>query len=267
MSTKLEIGYICVTLAYAAILDLGKVSVARFFVQQDPRISNPYEPSSVSTLCLGVLAVLLPACLICIMRSYGQLGSTPQEPLLIAFGLVHSTQWAVVGTFKGLVGRLRPNFFALCNYCGYRDALKSGKFTDYMACAPAGLPGDFEKCRDTMKSGRLSFPSGHSSTAFAGLGFLGFMLAAAARRAGCPPLVQVLCTLPPLFAASWVAATRVQESWHFESDIFAGSTIGFSIMAFVFHTRVWPLMFADDETNRDLSPDVVESQLAVPDES
>mmetsp|Transcript_35209 Transcript_35209/g.64315 ORF Transcript_35209/g.64315 Transcript_35209/m.64315 type:complete len:278 (-) Transcript_35209:60-893(-) len=255
---KPELIYISVLFVYAALLDLLKPSVARFFIQQDPRISNPYERSSVSVPVLAIFAVILPACLVCVMRKYGFLGRAPQEPILLALGLVHSSQWALTCTLKGIIGRLRPNFFALCNYCGYRDALDTGNFTEYMQCAPAGLPGSFDSCRDSMAAGRLSFPSGHSSTAFAGLGFLGLLLSASARRAGSPALVQVLVASPAFLLAAWIAATRVQDSWHFESDVLAGSILGLSVLFFVFYHRVWPLLFSG--ASREVLPEPLQER-------
>mmetsp|Transcript_52917 Transcript_52917/g.123867 ORF Transcript_52917/g.123867 Transcript_52917/m.123867 type:complete len:284 (+) Transcript_52917:116-967(+) len=263
---KPELIYTSVLLAYAGVLDLWKPSIPRFFIQQDPSISNPYQSSTVNTPLLGLLACVLPVCVASAMRMYGFFGSAPQEPILLALGLVHVTQWAVTCTLKGLVGRLRPNFFALCNYCGYREALKSGDFTEYNTCAPAGVPGSYDKCLESLAAGRVSFPSGHSSTAFAGLGFVGLLMAAAARRAGSPPMVQVLAAAPAFCMAAWIATTRVQDSWHFESDILAGSIIGLCSLLFVFYHRVWPLVLsareAQTEAQQDSDSAVVGAQLS-----
>ena len=56
----------------------------------------------------------------------------------------------VTDTFKLFVGRLRPNFFAACNYKGYGDALISDdpqKMEDYLATTVPGQIGDIGACR------------------------------------------------------------------------------------------------------------------------
>lgn len=84
--------------------------------------------------------------------------------------------------------------------------------------APHIIFRDFEHIID----GHKSFPSGHSSTMFAGMGFLFFWLAGKTaawcfsepfppRRLRSTRAGRIIITLVPLTLASWVAITRVED--------------------------------------------------------
>ncbi|GAA5965605.1 hypothetical protein JCM3765_004752 [Sporobolomyces pararoseus] len=122
---------------------------------------------------------------------------------------------------KTQVGRLRPSFFARCNY----DLVTK-------TCNVTG-----EHALALLKDGRKSFPSGHSSTSFQGLLFLTLFLAgkngAFAISAPYPrstPLqsrfLRLSICIAPLFLAAFVCLTRLQDHWHHPTDVMAGATIG-----------------------------------------
>ena len=95
------------------------------------------------------------------------------------------------------------------------------------------------------QSAHQSFPSGHSSTAAAGLGCVALVLLddlrllAAIRRAhrGAPMgsvaatwlavgiLTAAMCVVA-LAVAAWVGVTRVADHWHFPHDVLAGWLLG-----------------------------------------
>lgn len=62
---------------------------------------------------------------------------------------------------KVFEGRKRPNFYAMCNYHGYRDALTSGNYDAYLAATEPGRPGSMANCLETDIVGLLciSFPN------------------------------------------------------------------------------------------------------------
>lgn len=103
--------------------------------------------------------------------------------------------------FKLMVGAPRPTYYAL----KYWSAL---------------LPND-RKTYDTNAT--ESFPSGHSSAASAGLGYIAFIFFAdfellmhlhplAAR-------VNLTVSFSLLFLASWISVTRIIDYWHFTWDV------------------------------------------------
>lgn len=122
---------------------------------------------------------------------------------------------------KTQVGRLRPSFFARCNY----DVVTK-------SCNVTG-----EHALALLKDGRKSFPSGHSSTAFQGLLFLTLFLAgkngAFALSTPYPRstpfqsrFLRLSICISPLFLAAFVCLTRLQDHWHHPTDVLAGATIG-----------------------------------------
>ena len=156
-----------------------------YFVEQDPDYSHPYVfpeqvPASpglyAMTICIP-LFFMFPYCV------YAIWSSAPTERrraamytsfyILLGFFQVLMIATCVFTTVKVLVGRPRPNFFAYCNYKGFRDAMQSNNFTAYNAVTTFGVQGDMSYCEQTNNVMLLdsvrSFPSGHAGFSFAGV--------------------------------------------------------------------------------------------------
>lgn len=156
---------------------------------------------------------------------------------------------------KNLVGRPRPDLLARC---------KPAPDT------PTDVLVTIEVCTETahhtLHDGWRSFPSGHSSFAFAGLGYTSLWLAGQMRifahahgygssgngaggnsggsGAGAEKLVRgdlgrsLLC-LAPLLVATWIAITRCQDYRHDVYDVCVGSLLGWTV-AYWSYRRYWP---------------------------
>merc|ERR1711879_183045 len=122
--------------------------------EQDPALSYPHLESTVTMPMLVVLAIVLPSLCLLYMSLVGSLG---QEIGLLAlqvpFFLGLAAQWLIVNAAKCYCGRLRPNFFALCNYEGYADALDGqlGAWSRYFNATQSGRTGDISHCLDNSK--------------------------------------------------------------------------------------------------------------------
>ncbi|KZT09478.1 acid phosphatase/Vanadium-dependent haloperoxidase [Laetiporus sulphureus 93-53] len=84
-----------------------------------------------------------------------------------------------------------------------------------------------------LKDGWRSFPSGHSSMSFSGLGFLTFYLAGKLHlfdHRGHAP--KAWAALTPLSAAALVAISRTMDYRHHATDILAGSLLGIATAYF-----------------------------------
>ncbi|KAL4557341.1 hypothetical protein LXL04_035516 [Taraxacum kok-saghyz] len=155
----------------------------------------------------------------------------------------------ITDSIKDATGRPRPNFFYRC--------FPDGK-------AEFGADGDVKCHGDKMiiKEGYKSFPSGHTSWSFAGLGFLSWYLCGKLRAFDNKGHAANLCIVvsPYLFAAL-VGVSRVDDYWHHWTDVFTGAVIGTVVAAFCYlqffpfphHENGWAphAFFAERERLRD----------------
>ncbi|KAK7301640.1 hypothetical protein RJT34_12510 [Clitoria ternatea] len=121
----------------------------------------------------------------------------------------------ITDAIKDAVGRPRPNFFQRC----FPDKIPAfDKDTGDVICT--GI-------KAVIKEGYKSFPSGHTSWSFAGLGFLSWYLSGKVRVFDQRGHIGKLClVLLPLLIAALVGVTRVDDYWHHWTDVFAGALIG-----------------------------------------
>lgn len=90
--------------------------------------------------------------------------------------------------------------------------------------------------RPEIDDGFKSFPSGHSSLAFAGLGFLSLYLAAKMHlfdRRGVA--LKAWIAVAPLTGATLIAISRTMDNRHHATDVLIGSLLGFWISVLVYH--------------------------------
>ncbi|GJM93644.1 hypothetical protein PR202_ga10218 [Eleusine coracana subsp. coracana] len=91
-----------------------------------------------------------------------------------------------------------------------------------------------------IKEGYKSFPSGHSSWSFAGLGFLSWYLAGKITVFDRRGHVAKLCiVLMPLLLAVMVAISRVDDYWHHWQDVCTGGILGL-VVASVCYLQFFP---------------------------
>lgn len=142
-------------------------------------------------------------------------------------GLLLSIATATVITdlVKVTIGRPRPDFLDRCQpLAGAKDAIPYGLSTIANCTVQSGT---------IIVDGFKSFPSGHSSFSFAGLGFLSFYLAGKMGvfdKGGY--VMKAWIGLIPLIGASLIAISRVMDYRHRGTDIIAGGLLGF-FMAFL----------------------------------
>ncbi|KDQ60760.1 hypothetical protein JAAARDRAFT_125403 [Jaapia argillacea MUCL 33604] len=114
-----------------------------------------------------------------------------------------------------------------------------------------------------MKDGFRSFPSGHSSLSFAGLGFLAFYLAGKMHlfdkrgHAG-----KAWLSVAPLAAASMVAISRSMDYRHHWHDILVGSILGLT-MAYFCYRQYYPSL-GDELSHRPYSPRIKREEPILP---
>ncbi|XP_042034805.1 lipid phosphate phosphatase 2-like isoform X2 [Salvia splendens] len=89
--------------------------------------------------------------------------------------------------------------------------------------------------KGVIKEGHKSFPSGHTSWSFAGLGFLALYLSGKIRVFDRRGHVAKLCLVFfPLLMAALVGVSRVDDYWHHWQDVFAGGLLGLAVASFCY---------------------------------
>jgi diacylglycerol diphosphate phosphatase/phosphatidate phosphatase len=223
----------------------------RYFTERDPSLSYPYITAvQVPTWLLICLCWLVPA--LCITFSqylvYLRFGEASRNHKAAKFFLAQIVLFQALGltlfltsSTKAFFGRHRPNFFAFCNYKGFMDAQTSGNYSEYDSLTVQGMPGDISYCRASpadIKESMFSYPSGHASMSFAGLGFLSLFLLhllLSHRPTRRNHLWKAIVFTIPMFIAMLVAATRTRDYWHNFDDTIMGSLLGFGCATLAFY--------------------------------
>jgi len=130
---------------------------------------------------------------------------------------------------KNAVGRPRPDLISRC---------KPQKGTSIHELVT------WEICTETnhhvLHDGWRSFPSGHSSFAFSGLGYLALFLAGQCHVfRPRTDLARVLLALAPLLGAALIAISRCEDYRHDVYDVTTGSLLGL-LIAFYTYRRYYP---------------------------
>jgi membrane-associated phospholipid phosphatase len=174
----------------------------------------PYSGETVRMPTLFALVVLLPC---------GLLGVTAVlRPHTIDLFFAYLSVAQALGitliiteALKVGVGRPRPNYFSYAQFDPQMSELKSS--------------------RRHQRDAKVSFPSGHSSNAFASGTWLYLFMSHLTRNGH--SLAHVLVRFAPIAVAVFVGATRVVDYMHHVSDVAAGAVLGIGIAAVVFHAQ------------------------------
>ncbi|GBG30594.1 PA-phosphatase related-family protein DDB_G0284367 [Hondaea fermentalgiana] len=199
----------------------------RFYEDNDPSFSYPYQEDTVSTTALGFIGVGVPLVtgILTEMVLMARLRAWPffLDAHAFCLGIMQSHALAQLVTIvlKGSVGRLRPSAFGRREKGGY--------------------------------SWNESFPSGHTSLSFTGMVFLALFLAAksgifckrgllfytTSDRQGDPFrgsfAIGLGVFVAPLALAIFVGASRLIDYAHDFSDVNAGAAIGTAAAVFAYH--------------------------------
>jgi membrane-associated phospholipid phosphatase len=180
----------------------------RFMPPNDPSIAYPKRPDIIPTSILFVASIILPWFVIGFVQWRHK---SPHDFHHASLSLVMSVllTLSVTTSLKYAAGRYRPN------YDSVPDA-----------------------------DGRMSFPSGHSSTSFAGMTFLVLYLCGKCRiysSEESSSFAKSILVASPLTIAMFIALSRTIDYHHNYSDIIAGSMIGIAVSYFVYFMYYPPL--------------------------
>ncbi|KAL5121650.1 hypothetical protein ACEQ8H_000336 [Pleosporales sp. CAS-2024a] len=132
---------------------------------------------------------------------------------------------------KNAVGRPRPDLIARCKPA---PGTPAHQLVTFAVCT--------EKNHHVLHDGWRSFPSGHSSFSFSGLGYLSLWIAGQCHvyrpRAD---LARVLLALAPLLGAALIAISRCEDYRHDVYDVSVGSLLGLAVAHYTYRRYFPPL--------------------------
>ncbi|RNF09179.1 phosphatidic acid phosphatase protein [Trypanosoma rangeli] len=194
----------------------------RPFSWTDPTIDYPYFTSVTFPTWTLVVFIVLALLLYTAVVSY--LGGTLWVWLKAQLLAVIS-QLVVVNMLKVYAGRIRPDYLNRLRSLGFKEeSHQNAGMSGTRAAEYYCRLGDEHR---VLREGRLSFPSGHSSTSFAVMTFMSLFLFAYTRpsaRGG--SFFRLLMSLSPMVIAFLCAVSRTRDYWHHFDDIVAGALLG-----------------------------------------
>ncbi|XP_054810675.1 lipid phosphate phosphatase 2-like isoform X2 [Prosopis cineraria] len=195
-------------------------------------LKYPMKDNTVPVWAVPLYAVLLP---IAVFLFFYMRRRDVYDLHNSILGLLFAVLVTAVMTdaIKDAVGRPRPDFFWRC----FPDGVEVYDKWGGVVCH--GKVSD-------IKEGHKSFPSGHTSWSFAGLGFLSLYLSGKIKAFDRRGHVAKLCIVfLPLLAASLVGVSRVDDYWHHWQDVFAGGLLGLVVATFCYR-QFFPSPYNDD---------------------
>ncbi|KAG0222226.1 phosphatidic acid phosphatase type 2/haloperoxidase [Mortierella sp. GBAus27b] len=216
----------------------------RQFSVKDTTIQHPYAKKETVPVWLAfVLAFVLPGVIIGVIALAKNKSYTDMHNGLLGLFLAQALVLIVTDSIKIAVGRPRPDFLDRCldlydlSYDGTPIALLSD---------PVNMLSNSSICTRTelLRDGFKSFPSGHSSFSFGGLGYLSMYLAGGLRlfdERG--HIYKSVVVLMPLVLAALIATSRVDNYRHHWQDVTVGAFIG-SVFAVFAYRQYYPSLAA-----------------------
>jgi len=137
---------------------------------------------------------------------------------------------------KWLIGGLRPHFLAVCQPNIPAEGQPSGNGFRQIMYQRDVCTGDQDEIDDSLES----FPSGHSTAAFAGFVFLYLYLNAKLKVWSNyhPAMWKLIVTYMPILGATLIGGALTIDEYHNWYDIVAGATIG-TVFAFSSYRMVY----------------------------
>jgi diacylglycerol diphosphate phosphatase/phosphatidate phosphatase len=181
-----------------------------------------------------VYSLLIPLAILVAYNVVFHSPVTKHEVTYLSFGISIVLSGVITDIVKNAVGRPRPDLLSRCQPA---EETKPDALVTIDVCT--------REDGFMLQDGWRSFPSGHSSFAFAGLGFLSLFLAGQLHvfrySTGGRDLSRTLAFLAPLIGAVVIAISRCEDYRHDVYDVCTGSVLGMTV-AYWSYRRHWPAL-------------------------
>ncbi|KAL8408534.1 hypothetical protein RB594_007099 [Gaeumannomyces avenae] len=199
-----------------------------------PQFAYPYQDQFIPSHAATVLAAGVPIAAFLLaqirIRSFWDLNNAIMGLL---YSLITSALFQV--TIKWLIGGLRPNFLSVCNPDTSLASRPGGNRTGLEGTGYGGIMYTYEVCRGDgngdlsgVFNSLESFPSGHTTAAFAGFVYLYLYLNAKLKVFSNyhPSMWKLALTYAPILGATLIGGSLTVDQSHNWYDIVAGGIIG-----------------------------------------
>ncbi|KAJ2959405.1 hypothetical protein NQZ79_g5148 [Umbelopsis isabellina] len=208
------------------------------FYVDDWSIRYPYSATErVNLTALMIIAIVAPFVIICLIagaikRSFHDLHN---GVLGLFFALTFTLMFTDV--LKITIGEPRPDMLARCQPAPNTQSPAEALLNISICTTPYD---------STFQDGFKSFPSGHSSFSFAGLGYLSLYLCGKLHVFDHKGHVwKGFVVLIPIMGAILVAISRIMDYRHHPWDVVFGGLLGFLAAYFSYH-QYYPPLHAND---------------------
>lgn len=204
----------------------------RMFTLDDHTKQYPHAAvQRVSTLELILYAGIGPLVIILLWAIVFRPGFHKAHVTLLGLFISVFLTSLLTDIVKNAVGRPRPDLIARCKP---KVGTPEHELVTLSVCT--------ESKHHTLHDGWRSFPSGHSSWSFSGLGYLALFLAGQLHVfRPHADLARVLVFLAPLVGAALIAMSRLADYRHDVYDVTFGSILGMAVAHFTYRRYYRPL--------------------------
>ncbi|OJJ30231.1 hypothetical protein ASPWEDRAFT_54876 [Aspergillus wentii DTO 134E9] len=217
-----------------ALIQLFVDPFHRMFSLDNKSIQYPFTVvERVSIVWSIIYAGVIPFVILVLWAAMFRPGAHKVHVTILGFFVALMLSTFLTDIIKNAVGRPRPDFISRCIP---RKGTAKDVLVAYTVCTQTN--------NHILQEGWRSFPSGHSSFSFSGLGYLtiffsGQMHVFRPRT----DLARCLLALAPLLCALMIAISRLDDYRHDVYDVTCGSILGAAVSYFSYR-RYYPSLWA-----------------------
>jgi len=208
-----------------------------------PEFAYPLRNEIIPIWAAALMAALIPIAVFLIMqirvRSFWDVNNAT---IGVLYSLIVAAVFQVF--LKWLIGGLRPHFLAVCKPSIPAEGLQVGNGFRQIMYDRSICTGNENQINDSLES----FPSGHTTAAFAGFVYLYLYLNAKLKVFSNyhPAMWKLIAIYAPILGAVLIGGALTIDEFHNWYDVLAGAIIG-TLMAFssyrMTYASVWDFRF------------------------